>query len=127
MNCFIVRNWSSNMCLEAARGYYESGQDLHVYTCDNSVEQEWSISNDGHFKHKDSGMVMDTFSDLSLWGNDGTSTQIWDVKDGYIYSYNGECLELGSASNFSDVYVTGCRGVDDWFHADQQWVLETCN
>ena len=122
--CFTIRT-GSDYCLESANAGYASGNEVRAYSCDGTDEQEWEFTGEGLIRHIDSGLTLDSYSDVSIWSEDGTSGQYWNLDDGYL-SNGGAYLELGSQSDASDVYMASYRGADDYYYADQQFFLAHC-
>ena len=113
------------MCLEAPWNDYSSGVDLRVWSFDGSDEQEWNFSWDGHIEHLDSNRVLDTHSGVSIWRNDGTSTQVWTYDNGYLHT-GGQYLEMWSNDNGADVVMNDRRGMFDSYVNDQMWSIVAC-
>ena len=124
-NCANIVNTASGKCLEVYDGNYTNGQEVHVWRCDGTDEQEWNFTWDGHIEHLDSGKVLDTHAGISIYRNDGTDTQYWTYENGYIRN-GSDYLEMFSNDNGADVFMGARRGMFDTYLNDQMWSVVAC-
>ncbi|HEY2308837.1 MAG TPA: RICIN domain-containing protein, partial [Streptosporangiaceae bacterium] len=110
-------------CLDDFGGGTASGTKVDIWTCNNTVSQQWSFSG-GHLtvqgKCVNDASYTGAGTNLVLWNCNTHKGQLWTHRSNgeYVLQFNGLCLTDPSASsvNGTQVQIRTCQNF-----ADQHW------
>lgn len=127
-----IKSLETNKCLDVPGGLTNAGQQLWIWECDSSVNQQWFFSSGQLILNADQSKCVDLSGGdttngnlLQIWDCNGAPQQGWGIDDSthmiYMTQYERKCFQMQDGSGLNGVPLEIWKCLP---YGNQKWYME---